>query len=158
MDWWTDKMIEIKGDILKVRRGFICNQVSTQGIMNYGLGQNIRMMWPKVFNDYILSWEHNRLKLGEVVFTTIKMGKLYIATLIAQESYGLMRDKRHTDYPALGRCLNKVKEWYKTVGGEKLPIYLPHGLGCGSTSGGDWGTVSAIIKRETPEAIVVKLK
>lgn len=151
-------MIEINGDILGVRQGFMCNQANMQGIMNYGLAQSIRMLWPKVFNDYMLALETDRLKLGEVIFTTITMGKFYIATLIAQDSYGLMRAKRHTDYPALGKCLSKVQYWYKSVGDGKLPIYIPHGIGCGSTSGGDWRTVSAIIKRETPKAIVVKLK
>jgi len=112
------------------------------------------MLWPRLSIDYVSAYRLGALELGEVVFTNIN-NRLYIATMCTQEDSNRMPGPK-LNYPALGSCLRRVKDWYSFVGFKKLPIYLPWKIGCGRT-GGNWETVNTIIKREVPNAIIVKL-
>lgn len=151
-------MIEINGNILNVKQGFVCNPVGTKGMMNYGRAQSIATLWPNVLRDYMSARNLNKLHLGEVVFTTIRVSSLYVATLIAQNDHEVFAKRRRINYPALSRCLNKVQDWCRCVSCGKLPMYIPYGIGCDSTAGGDWEIVRTIIKRESPKAIIVRAK
>ena len=146
-------MITIKGNILAVKQGFICHQINCQGVMGSGLAKDIKTLWPKVLGDYMGAYRKGQLTLGQVIFTTIKIGHLYIASMCGQDHSGA--SGRHTDYPALGQCLQTVEAWYKTVGESKLPVYIPYEVGCG-LEGGQWSVVKTIIKRELPKAIIIK--
>ena len=148
-------MITIKGNLLAVKQGFICYQVGCKGVFTSCLSRSMRVVWPKMFEDYAIAYQKGRVKLGEVIFTSIDEGKLYVATMCAQGDRNTI-DGRSLDYPSFGICLRKVKDWYEHIGREKLPIYIPHMIGCGQAFG-DWNTVKGIIKRETPNAIIVKL-
>jgi len=148
-------MIKIKGNILAVKQGFICYQVGCKGTMVSCLARGLSDVWPNVHRDYVMAYRRGDIKLGEVVFTTVHVNKLYIATMCAQGEKNKI-DGRSLDYPAMGNCLRKIKNWFELIGMSKLPIYLAHGTGCGK-AGGDWGTVKSIIKRETPSAVIIKL-
>jgi len=147
-------MITIKGNILAVKNGFICHQVNCRGMLDSKLSESIANVWPRLLTDYIQAFRTGKLELGQVIFTTINLNRLHIATLCAEEDSGAYM--RKLSYPALGSCLQKVEDWYKMVGLKKLPVYIPWKIGCNS-SGGDWHVVSEIIKREISNAIVVKL-
>jgi len=148
-------MITIEGNLLAIKQGFICHQVGYQGISTSHLAKGLKIIWPRIYNDYITAFRRGDLKLGEVIFTTVRNNKLYVASLCAQGDENHI-DGRSTDYPAVGCCLRKVKDWYEIIGLKRLPIYIPHKMGC-DRAGGNWKVVKRIIRREMPNAIIVKL-
>lgn len=138
----------VKGSILDVTtHGIICHQVNCMGRMGAGIALAIRKQWPIVYIDYMNAYKNDQLFLGNVIFSEIVKGKLYVASLCGQYDYG--RHDLYTDYNAVKRCLLKVSE-YKTAG---FVINIPKGMGC-SLAGGSWKIMSEIIDATVPDAIV----
>jgi O-acetyl-ADP-ribose deacetylase (regulator of RNase III) len=143
-------MISImKGDILSIPQGVICHQVNCMGKMGAGIALKIRQKWPVVYQGYMYAYRNQQLVLGATILSEIIPAQLYVANLCGQFHYG--RDKRYTDYLAVEACLRKVDVVANDL---KLPVYIPHGMGC-SLAGGDWDTVFSIIKGTLQKAVIV---
>ena len=138
-------MIEyIKGDILNATEGIIVQQVNCMGVMGAGLAKQIRDKWPVVYDDYknkVDTCPNRKDLLGNFSFSRVSIDtQLYVASIFGQLNYG--RDKRYTIYPALFKGLESV---FEIAYIDKMPIYIPKGLGCG-LAGGNWDFVEAYIQ------------
>jgi len=142
-------MIFTKGDIFDVKTGIICQQVNCMGKMGSGLALAIRNKWPVVYQDYMKAYKNGQLVPGFVILSAVDhRNELYVANLCGQLHYG--RKGRYTIYMAVEECLSKIAAFNK----ENLSVYIPYGMSCG-LAGGDWSTVSDMISRILPNAIVV---
>jgi len=139
----------IKGNILTVEHGIICHQVNCMGKMGAGLALKIRQKWPIVYQGYMYAYNNQQLILGETLLSEIVHGQLYVANLCGQFYYG--RDKQYTDYPAVRACLLKVAEVSNNF---KLPVYIPHGMGC-RLAGGNWNEMLNIIEQTLQNATIM---
>lgn len=135
----------IKGDILDVTKGIIVQQVNCFGVMGAGLAKQIRDKWPNVYYDYeerVKFAPHNKDLLGMSCWKRVNEDPnsyLYVASIFGQYDYGYRA--RFTIYPALFKGL----EWVFGIAAvDKIPIYIPKGLGCG-LAGGNWDFVEAYI-------------
>ena len=140
-------MIEyIKGNILNVTEGIIVQQVNCMGVMGAGLAKQIKDKWPNIYSDYkekLSLTTCNKDLLGKIRWTKADSKSadyLYVASIFGQYDYG--RDKRYTIYPALFKGLESV---FEIAYIDKMPIYIPKGLGCG-LAGGNWDFVEAYIQ------------
>ena len=129
----------IEGDILTppTRSGntIICHQVNCRAAMGAGLARQIRDKWPIVFDEYVKVCSPK--KLGD--FQVVQVAQqLYVANLFGQLIFG--RDKRQTNYAALGTALFRAMKEYPNA-----TFRIPYGLGCG-LAGGDWATVLNLIE------------
>jgi len=151
-------MISLKGSILGVQAGIICHQVNCQGSLGTGLAAQLKNRYPKVRSDYYGSYHQGKLKLGEVIFTTIRQSYLYVASMCGQTDFQrtwMSQEKIHTDYKALESCLIKVKNFAGSASEYNyLPIYLPYKIGCGLAKG-SWSKVANVIQKTIPNAIIV---
>lgn len=130
-------IIYYKGDILESGADVICHQVNCKGIMGAGLAKQIRNKYPKVYEQYKdRCYYAVGSLLGLNQYIQVEDDK-WIANLFCQNNYG--RDKCYTDYPALQKSLESLKEDMGIC-----TIALPYRMGCG-LAGGDWSIVSEII-------------
>lgn len=149
-------MKEIKGNILDVDYGIICQQVNCQGVMGCGIAKQIRNKWPEVYKRYKMYHKNGFLRLGKVVLVKVT-NNLLVANLCGQDRYG--RDKRYTNYLAIETCLSslvQLNRMNRVPVYTSLPVYIPYNMGC-ANAGGDWKLVSAIIEKIMPSAIIVRL-
>ena len=142
----------INQDILTVTHGVIIQQVNCQGVMGAGLAKKIADKWPVVKKQYLFYCQHEDIQLGAVQFVSVEKSErwLRVANLFGQWSYG--RGKCHTSYRALANGFNRIAA---LANYHNLPVYLPHGIGCG-LAGGDWRVVSALIEQELPDAVICR--
>ena len=139
----------IKGDLLKITKGIITQQVNCQKVMGAGLAIKIAKKYPIVKKTYIHDC-NNGFHLGDVSLAEISKDTLYCASLFGQDKYG--RDKNYTEYSYLSKALHSL---YHISLGFNLPVYMPYGLGC-NLAGGDWAIVEQLIKEDCPNATVLK--
>ena len=128
----------VKKDLLEMNVDVIAHQVNCQGVMGAGLALQISNTYPKVYAAYKKYCPNSEL-LGKI--QVVDSGKHFVANLFAQDKYG--RDKRYTDYTALGKCLTSLRVYMIAKGLKTLA--LPYGIGCG-LAGGDWKIVCEIIR------------
>ena len=147
----------VKGDILDVNQGIIGHQVNCRMVMGAGLAKQIRNKYPVVYKDYmeVMGPAAPDKRLGKCQLVQVGIG-LYVANLFGQFGY-IPRGVQHTDYNALSMALHGLHEWRRINFGtpERMPIYLPSGLGCG-LAGGDWNIVVKLISTAIPDAIIVR--
>ena len=139
----------IKGSVLTVDQGIICHQANCMGKMGAGIALQIRQKWPIVYEDYMNAYNSRHLVLGAVIFSTIVVNQLYVASICGQNYYG--RGKRYTEYPAVRVGLDTVSIFAK---GMSLPVFIPQGMGC-SLAGGDWNIVFGIVEETLPNATIM---
>ena len=128
----------IEGNILtpptRNENTIICHQVNCRAAMGAGLARQIRDKWPVVFDEYVKVCSPK--KLGD--FQVVQVApQLYVANLFGQSSFG--RDKRQTNYAALGTALFRVMKEHPDA-----TFRVPYCLGCG-LAGGNWVTVLNLI-------------
>lgn len=149
----------ISRDILTVEKGIIAHQVNCKGVMGAGLAKKIAAKWPKVKEEYLKDYKlcaNGGPMLGDWLRTEVANG-LFVASIYGQENYGRKPGCCYTSYRALAISLSAIQyanqhyEFCPTP----LPIYIPHGFGCG-LAGGDWHVVSALIEQELPDAIICR--
>jgi len=153
-------MKQFDGDITAVTAGIICHIATNTGLMIERVSQRIRRKWPVVKSEYTSMYIDHDLDLGEVVFTNAERNdfNLQVATMVCENGWATQVNGHvdsRLDYQALRRCVRKVAIWQKTCVDGRLPVYVPHGIGCGDMNG-DWRIVKAIIKNEIPKAIVIR--
>ena len=147
----------ITKDILTVEHGIICHQVNCQGVMGAGLAKVISDKWPAVKEDYLArcnsvaehngTRENNYFLLGGMLETWVGE-TLVVTSIFGQDQYG--RGECHTRYLALASGFSRIR-----ARAQALPVYIPHGIGCG-LAGGDWHVVSALIEQELPDAVICR--
>ena len=141
----------ITRDILTIEKGIIVHQVNCQGVMGAGLAKKIADKWPVVKEEYVKECRtglHRVGSLGALLLVKVTP-TLLVGNVFGQLSYG--RDKCHTCYWALATVFHKLA--LQRTG--PLPLYIPHGIGCG-LAGGDWRVVSALIEQELPDAVICR--
>jgi len=151
-------MIYKEQNILKVESGIICQQVNCMGVMGAGLALQLKQKFPQIFEDYRCAYENGSLELGKVILTTLDTKKpLFAANMCAQYAYG--RRGRYTNYFAFEKCLKYVVEFRDFRRGclneLDMHVYMPYKIGCG-LAGGDWDSVSKLIEKVIPDAIICK--
>lgn len=134
-------------DLLKSECNIICHQVNCQGVMGSGIALQIRINYPKVYEDYIehcLGTTPDQL-LGDVVYSVTE--DKCIASLFGQKGFG--KSGLHTDYSALNRCFRNVKatalQIKNILGINIVHIGVPYKIGC-DRGGGDWNIVEKMLK------------
>ena len=134
----------IKGNILDVTKGIIVQQVNCQGVMGAGLAKQIRDKWPVVYDNYkdkVDTCQNRKDLLGNTSFSKVSIDTpLYVASIFGQFNYG--RSGRFTIYPVLFKGLEYI---FRLSEVDKIPVYIPKGLGCG-LAGGNWEFVEEYIR------------
>lgn len=131
----------IKGDLLDAPQPIIIHQVNCQGVMGSGVALAIKKRFPEAYVVYreTLDQFGDGGCLGETSSVVVSPDKK-IYNLYSQRHY-LPRGERHTDYEALARGFEKIKnenpEISKDVAAPKI--------GCG-LGGGDWRIVSSMLE------------
>lgn len=136
-------MIEyITGDLLStsIDVDVRVHQVNCKGVMNAGLGKQVRERFPEAYSEYKHHCLAGKAKLGSILVVHAWTGG-YICNLFGQDDYGL--GKVQTDYNAFKSGLEKLKLFMTKCGLKSLGI--PKYIGCG-LAGGSWEIVEAIIK------------
>jgi hypothetical protein len=144
----------VKGDILDAKHGIIAHQVNCQMVMGAGLAKQIRAKYPRVYEEYmsVMKMVPIDKRLGKCQIVAIS-DVLFFANLFGQFDYGSKGIK--TDYGALGMALRQLQRWKTMSKLDNLPVYIPHGIGCG-LGGGNWQVVEGIIRDAVPDAIIVR--
>lgn len=137
----------IKCDIFESGADIICHQVNCQGVMGSGIAKQVREKYPAVYKDYksMCSIYNPKALLGIAQF--VGTDKMYntpfigIFNLFGQENFGY-DGKCYTNYTALYKCFEKVKE---DTMDDKYTIAIPYLMGC-YRGGGDWNIVYEMIE------------
>jgi hypothetical protein len=138
----------IKCDIFESGADFICHQVNCQGVMGSGIAKQVRERFPNVYRHYknlCVEVSNPKKLLGFVQpcaadIETQKAFCVIIFNLFAQENFGY-DGKCYTDYAALRKCIETVKE----VCTKEDTIAFPYLMGC-HRGGGDWNVVYKMIE------------
>ena len=133
-----DDLLVIDKSLFESNQDIIGHQVNCQGVMNSGIAKEMKKL-PNVYEEYKNKCINKEDILGDLQVVEYKEGK-FVANIFGQYYYGT--DKRYTDYDALKKSLNSLKEYAIKKG---LSVALPYNIGCG-LAGGDWKVVSTIIK------------
>ena len=147
-------MIALPGDLMRLKTGLIAHQVNCAGLFGAGLAKVIADRWPKVKDLYLHKHKKDGWRLGDIQIVNVgdPQDPLYVVNCASQ--YDVGTDFRRTDYEAVRTCLLRLSLMRRKHYGGNLPIYFPHGYGCG-LGGGDWKVVSTIIETVIPDAIII---
>lgn len=137
---------EIKGDLLKQEKGFLCHQTNYEGVMGGGIAYAI---WNKLLTDQdrksyeFYCRECGKDALGYVQFLFLK-NDLIVANCFSQNGFDEPDAAGNiTNYKAMRECFVKVRDLALK---RKLPlVFIPYGMGCG-IAGGKWDKVRGIIE------------
>lgn len=137
-------MIEyIKGNILDVKEGILCQHIECQGTMLTNESRNLQ----KLYSQIKIDCDHLRNQaadpsdlLGNVCWT--HLGDLYIASIFAQDKY--QEGVKCTNYLGFYEGLYTIVKW--SLEHDSMPVYISKGIGCDSLTGGDWKQVESFIK------------
>ena len=143
-------MIEfMNGDLLKSDCDIRCHQVNCKGVMGSGLALQVKKKYSETFSYYQeLCNKYGKLLLGRIQYTECHDG-YYLANMFGQDRYG--RDKCHTDYEALEKCISTV---YDRASTHRESVGFPYLMGC-DRGGGDWNKVLALIEKYFKESDVI---
>ena len=141
-------MKTIEGNLLDQSPGVLCHQVNLRGIMGAGIALQIRQKWPAVHDDYV-RYCRKGAAVGDVLFSPVRPD-LFVANLFGQMDEPV--NGSVTNYIAYGGMLEKVHVFAWSRG---LPIYLPHGIGCG-IAGGTWALMEFTLGNHVPDATLVR--
>jgi len=137
-----------KGNLLEHSCKVRCHQVNCQGVKGGGIAKQVKELYPETMPEYIAKCkEHGNGMMGEVIFTECHDGTV-IADMFGQDAHG--QGRLQTDYEALEKCLQTVKEYASE---RNLSVGFPHLLGCG-LAGGDWDIVSGLIEKHFKDSEV----
>lgn len=145
-------MQTIHGNILDCH-GLIVQQVNAKGKMGKGLAGETKLRFPGVYQQYYQAYLKRRLILGHVILVEVKP-TLQFCLVVGQFGYGTDPGVIYTDYQALRLGLERVGTIATAT---RLPIFVPHGIGCGLANG-DWATVLKIIEETIPTTTLVRLR
>jgi O-acetyl-ADP-ribose deacetylase (regulator of RNase III) len=137
----------VRGDLLETSLNIIAHSCNAQGVMGSGVAKAIRDKYPEVYDKYKQTcksdmqlqylYESDTKLLGKIDAVLVDTDK-FVINIYGQNEY-LPRNVRHTNYEALSRAFQTIKEEFPDE-----DIAMPK-IGCG-LGGGDWKVVSAIIE------------
>lgn len=129
------------GNLLTCTQHVLVHGCNNQGVMGSGVAKQIRATWPHVYDVYHAHYVNHGLKLGEVICASANEN-LLVLNAITQDGFG--RDGGvYVKYDAIEQCFENINQIMQVHGAKELA--LPRiGAGLG---GGDWITISDIIKR-----------
>lgn len=139
-------IIYIKGDLLKSDCEVIIHSCNCFNIFGAGIAAQIRAVYPEAYNKDCMTIRGDHNKLGTYSWVRCysknpEYSTKIVCNLYGQYKYG--RENRHTDYEAVSRGLEKIKEHFERF--QEFPkIGLPYKMGC-NLGGGDWKVIEAII-------------
>ena len=137
-------MIEIiKSDIFECKCDGIAHQVNCRGVWGAGLAKEIKKRFPRAFKVDSMTLVNNPKKLGTFNYAAPNEDQdKWIFNLAGQFNYG--RSKVYTDYNALYRSLESLKDFILKMNFVDFVLAIPSGMGAG-LGGGDWNKILAII-------------
>ena len=160
-------IVNVEGDLLEIQKkvhlDYICHQVNCQGAMNSGIAKQIREIYPRVYEHYMLRID-NCKELGRSPLGCISIVPLYdydtegfrphCINMFSQEFYGY-DGKRYTSYDAFWNCLNEIKQHIP----EGALLGFPYGIGC-VRGGANWQVILKMIETvfENHYVYIVKLE
>ena len=133
----------IDGNLFDSEANIIGHQCNCQGVMGSGVAAEARHRYPNVFEAYRKDYINGKLKLGYVCFATAKTDQV-IANMCAQNIFGY-DGGIYTNYEALQKCLDTVKEYATFEYDVKPVIAFPYLMSC-YRGGGDWNIVYKMIE------------
>jgi len=147
----------VEGNLLDVKKGIICHQVNTYGVMGAGIAFAIGQKFPSINADYEkYCKKHNFLEerlLGTVLFaTSYQMGDLTVANVFSQLPLGAT-----TDLELIKKAFRNIFSYAEV---NQLDVYIPYRYGSGIANGiwDDIVTTFLQLEKELQkEIIVVKL-
>jgi O-acetyl-ADP-ribose deacetylase (regulator of RNase III) len=138
-------MKEIEGDLIKLaEEGEFdlivhgCNCFCTMGA---GIAKGIKASFPEAYKADKQTTKGDKKKLGSISYAKISKKDHEIIVVNAYTQYNYKGRGTKADYAAIKSCFKEIK---KKFSGRK--IGFPK-IGAG-LAGGDWGTISEIIKSE----------
>ena len=147
---------EVSGDLLMSDCDVICHQVNCQGIMNFGISKAIKKKYPLAYEQYSKFLYQNTvikegIRLNSKEFLGLcQISKVedhkYVASLYAQNSYGVEQGKVYTNYDALLCSLFALRRLVLFGDYGIKSIAFPFYMGCGRGGGGDWERVKGMIE------------
>ena len=133
---------EIKGNLLGSSCDYICHQVNCQGVMGADLAAQIRVHWPRVYEEYKELCkkfiENKSFLLGDILVSETKDTETKIISLFAQDEYG--RKGRYTSYDAFWGCLEVLRSILEPGDTIAFPKNIGFGLG-----GANWQVIRTMI-------------
>ena len=133
----------IDGNLFDSKANIIGHQCNCQGVMGSGVAAEARHRYPNVFEAYRKDYVDGKLKLGYVCFATAKTDQV-IANMCAQNIFGY-DGGIYTNYEALQKCLDTVKEYATFEYDVKPVVAFPYLMSC-YRGGGDWNIVYKMIE------------
>lgn len=138
------------GDLIKDSKvDVICHQVNCQSVMGAGIARQIRMAYPRVFDQYQMFCTEMRscgmspIGLCQLVYTDDTRTRI-VANLFGQEYYG--GNCQQTNYSALRSAIRSLSQ-NKFLRKNKLTLGFPYLMGC-ALGGGDWNVVQPMLEKE----------
>lgn len=147
-------MKNLKGDLLTVKKGYICHQVNVDGKMGAGIALQIRNKWPEVYKEYKTLCNKYDAKKSELLGQTqlIPIDKHFgIINLFGQYLY---INDRPTRYDAVVDAVVGMSRAHKYLEKGKN-LYIPKLMGC-ALGGGEWPVYLAIVTHYLPLVNVVE--
>jgi len=145
-------MKKLKGDLLTVKKGYICHQVNVEGVMGAGIALQIKRKWPEVYEQYksLCGVDHNLLGNAQII-SVVGNCTLNVINLFGQRlNTGY---ERPTRYDAVADAFKWLYEFaLPSNGGSSL--YIPRLMGC-DRGGGEWPIYLSIVTHYFPQVNVV---
>lgn len=129
------------GDLVKEKKFTVfCHQVNCMGVMGSGIARQIRDEYPEVYREYKFHVDAGIGYLGTNLYVHTHDNRLCV-NMFGQYNYG--RDKQHTSYIALKKCLDSLQDKLSQMPEETI-VGFPWKIGCG-LGGGDWTVVEKML-------------
>lgn len=104
------------GDALATECAFIVQGVNSKGVMGSGIAKSIRIVYPKVYDEYNAYYVKWGLSLGEVIPVWVDetnydghmVGKRVIFNSVTQENFGRDPDVVYVDYQAITDVFDEI--------------------------------------------------
>ena len=132
-----------KGDLLtniKDPNVFIAHGCNCRGVMGSGFALQVKMLYPKVYEEYKKTFDKGNLRLGTIQFIRQDKTSPCIINMQTQDGYG--RGGVFIDYNAVRSCFME----FSILNINKQDLHIPK-IGAG-LAGGDWSIISSIIEDE----------
>lgn len=143
---------EIKGNLLNVKEGVIAHQTNCVGGFGGGVAGQIAAKYPEV-RTQALNHVHKHIKnntnetklFGSCLIVPTSNRDIEVANLFGQFEYRNKEagyDAVYTNYTKLEQALIELRDQVHP----EVPIFFPHGIGCGLANG-QWGRVHKILNK-----------
>lgn len=130
-------------DSLMVKNSMVVHGCNCQGVMGSGVAAQVRILFPKVYNEYVRKHQESGLKLGEIQCIPVLPNNRFIVNAMTQDKYG-REGIRYVSYDAIRECFKQIREF--ALANDISSINYP-AIGAG-LGGGDLEIIMEIINEE----------